>query len=99
MDLAPTKSPKKSPRKSPIPFRKKKTLIRGETTPGPGGSGGGSGGGGLSVDTCKSQPSSPSLSGRLGRATSKILSRSDANLMHSLKVRWVRYMLYSLISN
>jgi hypothetical protein len=43
---------------------------------------------GMSSGGCLSQPSSPSLSGRLGRVT-RLISRSDANLVHSLKVRWV----------
>lgn len=66
------KSPKK--RSSFSPKRLKKTLLQGSSRELAGdGAAGGSG-------ECMSQPSSPSLSGRLGRV-SRLISRSDANLV------------------
>jgi len=87
LSLPSSSTSKRSPKKSP----KKRELIRGETV------GGGDDGSesGMSSGGCLSQPSSPSLSGRLGRVT-RMISRSDANLVHSLKVRWVCLIYPSL---
>lgn len=68
--------PKSPSKKSSFsPKRLKKALLQGSSRDG-----------GLTAGECQSQPSSPSLSGRLGRV-SRLLSRSDANLQNSQKVR------------